>query len=402
VIELHSDIAAVELDELEEESATEAAPSVPRTDAEIETAYLNISFRVIYQSHNFLLPQIKDIIEKREVINLRPEYQRRLRWAPKKRSQLIESLFLNIPIPPIFLFESELARYEVMDGQQRLNAIHTYLSNDFSLVGLEKLVFLNGKRYNKLPPKLRRALDRASLSAIVLLQETRSDSRDPYVVRRYVFERLNSGGEKLNPQEMRNSLYRGDFNKLIVRLSRNKDFCDLFGIPAYTETDENEYYENPLRQSNTLYKTMGDCQIVLRFFAFSDDQFISGSVREMLDRCMARNTSVDRTTIAAHEKSFVSLIEKAHTIFGTSAFVLDGGDSRPRLSVALYDAIMGALVRRKDELDRIVEKAQSIRLGVERVKRDQRNLLTGQANTAQSIKDRIASVVAVIDAAIGP
>src|SRR5262245_54109389 len=224
-----SEVTVAELDEEElEEGETR---QLPTTDNEIEKAYQNLSFRVIYQSNNFFLPQMRDLINSREVINLRPEYQRRLRWSTKKKSLLIESLLLNIPVPPVFFFESDLARYEVMDGQQRLNAIHDFLENNFELTGLNKLSFLDVRRYNKLPPKLRRGLDRASISAIVLLQETKSDTSDPFLVRRYVFERLNTGGENLNPQEIRNSIFRGPFNDLIVRLARDNTFCRIFGIP---------------------------------------------------------------------------------------------------------------------------------------------------------------------------
>ena len=140
----------------------------PVTDQQIEEAFQNISFRVIYQTNSFLLPQIKDLIEGREVINVRPEYQRRSRWSRKKKSQLIESLLLNVPIPSVYFYESELARYEVMDGQQRMNAVFEFLTNSYPLTGLEKLPFLNRKRHRDLPPRVKRSLDRATLSAVDL------------------------------------------------------------------------------------------------------------------------------------------------------------------------------------------------------------------------------------------
>ena len=87
----------------------------------------------------------------------------------------------------------------------------------FALTGLEKLTYIIGRSYKKLPPKLRRGLDRASLSAIVLLHETRSDQSHPYLVHRLVFERLNTGGRPLNPQEIRNSIFRGQ-NLFIARV----------------------------------------------------------------------------------------------------------------------------------------------------------------------------------------
>jgi hypothetical protein len=319
-----------------------------------------------------------------------------LRWSNKQKSLLIESLFLNIPIPPIFLYESELARYEVMDGQQRLNAIDSYLNNDFNLIGLEKLSFLNGRRYRRLPPKLIRALDRASISAIVLLQETKSDTNDPYLVRRYVFERLNTGGQKLNPQEMRNSIYRGEFNNLIVSLARNPDFCEIFSIPKYTETEENEYYENSDRQGNALYKTMNDCQIVLRFFALLEDQYISGSMKSILDKTMERNRDVDKHKIEEYRALFSTLIMKARKVFGGSPFTIES-DGRGRVSIALYDALMGALLRRKDRIDSLEIHSNAI---VKEVKTHQRDLATGKFNTSQAIKDRINAAVKILDSAI--
>lgn len=373
----------------------------PQTDADIETAFANISFRVIYQTHNYLLPQLRDLIENREVLNLRPEYQRRLRWSNKQKSLLIESLFLNIPIPPIFLYESDAARYEVMDGQQRLNSIHSYLMNDFNLIGLEKLSFLNGRSYRRLPPKLKRALDRASVSAIVLLQETRSDHSDPFLVRRLVFERLNTGGQKLNPQEMRNSIYRGRFNDLIVRLARNNSFCELFNIPLYTETDENEYYENPDRQKNSLYRSMGDCQIVLRFFALSKDENITGSMRSILDKEMNRNKSISEDEADTLKSQFIDAISNVEPVFGSDAFLLNSeGGGSPRHSIALYDAVMGALLRRANRISDLRDRSATIQANLTELKRDRRDLLTGQANTAQAIKDRINAVVQVMDAVL--
>jgi hypothetical protein len=115
------------------------------------------------------------MIEKREAINLRPEYQRRLRWTNAQKSKLIESLLLNIPVPPVFFYEADAARYEVMDGQQRLNTIRDFFAGDFALSSLKVLKPLNGLRYTKCPPRVKRTLDRATISAIVLLMESEAE-----------------------------------------------------------------------------------------------------------------------------------------------------------------------------------------------------------------------------------
>jgi len=389
-----------ELDETEDASEqSDAEVSIdPKNDNEVERAYRERSFRIIYQNHNYFLPQLRDLVENREVLNLRPEYQRRFRWSRKKKAHLVESLLLNVPIPPIYLFENDDARYEVMDGQQRLNAIFEYLNNDFPLSSLDELSFLNGRRYNKLPPALQRGLERSSLSAVVLLQETRSHGHDPYKVRRYVYERLNTGGEKLNPQEVRHSLYRGTFDRMIVSLTRNAKFCKIFGIPVYTETDESKAYENPSRQKNTLYSKMADCQIVLRFFAFKDDEKIVGSVKRMLDRCMEQNQSIDDTQVAAFRAEFEETLDLAFAIFGDEAFVLPreaGG--KDRTSIAVYDAVMGALHRSRGAHPKIMAEPEIARAAITAAIIENRALMTGRANTAQSVKDRIRGVQAALE-----
>ena len=396
-----NDVTVSELNEEELENQT-AVNESPTTDNEIEKAYQNLSFRVVYQSNNFFLPQMRDLINSKDVINLRPEYQRRLRWSTKKKSLLIESLLLNIPVPPVFFFESDLARYEVMDGQQRLNAIHDFLENNFALTGLDKLSFLDGLRYNKLPPKLRRGLDRASISAIVLLQETKTDTTDPFSVRRYVFERLNTGGENLNPQEIRNSIFRGPFNDLIVRLTRGNTFCRIFGIPQYTETDENEYYENPARQKNNLYRRMNDCQIVLRFFALLEDSQIRGSMRNILDNCMKQHQDPRPETLVDYENNFKTLIGACDRIFEQKPFLLPSDETgKQRLSVALFDACMVALYRRINRLPKFIESRAQIRVGVTESLQRNLELLTGKANTAQAIKDRINEIGRILDLIAG-
>jgi hypothetical protein len=394
-----SEEIAIEIEELED-IPTELEPG-PKSDQEIEDAYANISFRVIYQSNNFFLPQIQSLVHGREVLNLRPEYQRRSRWNNIKKSQLIESLLLNIPIPPVYLYESEAARYEVMDGQQRLNAVYDFLENDFTLIGMEKLDFLNGRRFNRLPPKLRRGLERSSISAIVLLQETKSDASDPYLVRRYVFERLNTGGEKLNAQEIRNSIYRGPFNDLIVELTRNPTFCKFFEIPPYTAVDDNDAYENPDRKRNRLYQSMGDCALVLRFFALQDDRDIRGAMSVILDRCMEKHKGVGALDIEADRAVFTRVMAACDAIFGDKAFRLppDKGGNQ-RVSAALYDAIAVSLARRRGSIDRLVEMADEIKGKVADLVQADPELVTAKANTSGSIKHRLATVGGILDSVL--
>lgn len=392
----------VDLDETEEEQEEdELTINGPKTDQEIDDAFQNISFRVIYQTNSFLLPQLRDLIEEGEVINVRPEYQRRSRWTNKKRSQLIESLLLNVPIPPLFFYESDLARYEVMDGQQRMNAISDFLSNSFALTGMEKLPFLNRKKYQDLTPRIKRSLDRASLSAVVLLQESKTLENDPFLIRRYVFEKLNTGGEKLNAQELRNSLYRSEFNNLIVSLAREKSFCEVFGIPVYTHLDDDPSYLNRAREKNQMYKTMADCQAVLRVFALLDDNDISGSMRVILDRCMRKNLERKAEEIEVLKANFVKALQVSISFFKEQPFLLPENEAgKRRVSVAFFDSVMVSVLRRFASLEAIEQAGERIGERVSATLAQNLSVLTGKANTAAAIKARINLIGSAIDTEI--
>src|SRR5579871_2978810 len=109
---------------------------------------------------------------------------------------------MNVPVPPVFLYDSMSAKLEVLDGQQRINAIVDFLTGKFELEKLSIWPALNGRSFIRLPPALRRGLNRAKLSAITLIIEPRSAAIGSVDLRAQVFDRLNTGGEKLNPQEL--------------------------------------------------------------------------------------------------------------------------------------------------------------------------------------------------------
>ncbi len=394
--DLANDIEDSEMNDTEEQD-DEAGLHDGASDESIEDQLVKQPFRVVYQTNNFLLPQIRDLILDGDGVNLRPEYQRRLRWSNQQKSLLIESLLLNVPVPPVFFYENDLARYEVMDGQQRLNAIKEFLNNEFPLRGLQIISSLNGRTYSKLPPKVKRSLDRASISAIVLLQESqgkikKAGSSRFYELRRFVFERLNTGGKRLSAQEIRNAIYGGEFNNLIVNLSREGSFTRIWGIPPYTKADPNDYYEEEARQKNTLYKTMGDCQLVLRFFALDDDSRIQGSMKSMLDQCMERNLDCSKEDAEKLGERYIKRLALADELFDGKPFSLKfGGSDQHRPVAGIYDGVMIALDKLWNNRDKLrANKTEIQQAYLELTERESRTgALTGAANTAQDIKNRI-------------
>jgi hypothetical protein len=360
------------------------------------------AFRIVYQTNNFLLPQIRDMIERREAINLHPEYQRRLRWTPTQKSRLIESLLLNIPVPPVFFYESEAARYEVMDGQQRLNTINDFFAGAFPLSGLKVLTPLNGLRYPRASPRVKRTLDRANLSAIVLLMESEAERPTQGKlsltdIRRLVFDRLNTGGMKLNPQELRNAQNPGPFNEAVVRLSRYDLFTEVFGIPAYTEVDPEDYYVNPERQKNILYNSMKDCELVLRYYALKDAKNIRGSMKAMLDRAMEVKISLQEAEDA--EQNYKSRFSFLYDLFSSNPFTIKSPtDGKERVSAAVYDAAMVAADQLYDRWNEIVLNKHQVIARMTEASMDLNNydILVGRGNTAESIRERIKLMKSIL------
>lgn len=389
---------AEDIEESEGSPEPQAADSPVSSDEDVDNQLGSQPFRVVYQTNNFLLPQIRDLIVDGDDVNLRPEYQRRLRWTTTQKSLLIESLLLNVPVPPVFFYENDLARYEVMDGQQRLNAIKEFLSNGFTLRGLQIIPTLNGRTYAQLPPKVKRSLDRASISAIVLLQESKSKikklgSSKFYELRRFVFERLNTGGKRLSAQEIRNAIYAGHFNSLIVDLSRDPTFTRIWDIPPYTSADPSEYYEEPERQKNTLYKTMGDCQLVLRFFALNNDSHIQGSMKTILDRCMERNADCTPTMAEEMKAQFRLCLALADELFDGQPFSMSppGRATLHRPVAGIYDGVMVAIHELGEKRATLRSQKVDIQLAYGRLVEEHRESgeLTGAANTAADIRNRI-------------
>jgi hypothetical protein len=358
-----------------------------------------IAFRLSQERSDFLLPQVLDFVRQKKWINLRPEYQRRLVWDDAKRSLFIESLLLNVPIPPVFLYEWDLSRYEVMDGQQRLNSIVDFYENGFALKGLEKWEELNGRRYGELPKILQRGLDRRRLSATVLLVEgTRAAPPQQADIRKLVFERLNTGGQQLNPQELRNCLYAGSFNELLITLSRLPLFTKIWKIPPYDQNVDRHGNVSTVLRENSLYQRMKDCEIVLRFFAFRKRANIRGSVRSMLDRCMEEHLNSTETEIANLKEEFQTRLKLARDLFGDQVFQYKDDEKKWQLSQPLYDGIMVALDSLWTRRDRLLKKRARIVRQVTRLlkRRTALDVIVGRPNTAKAVRKRMDLLVKAI------
>lgn len=330
-------------EELEEEESTEdeGSPDDVKSDAQIQSETQKRDFRLILQKVDFLLPQLVEMVKDRTFLDLAPRYQRRFRWKKNRQSLLIESLLLNIPMPSIFLYEYEPAKYEVMDGRQRLTTLSEFMRKDgFKLRGLEELQYLNGLSYDKLPQKLQAALRRASFPVTIILNETDQDANPR--LRQLVFERLNTGGQMLSAQEVRNCIYDGHFNEMLVRVARSSLFTSTWEIPP-SEPNERTDPSEVLRRDG-YFATMQDCEIVLRYFAFSDVTKYSRP-KKRLDEFMRSNFDCTEAQAKEFESDYLNSLKLATAIYGDKTFKVlpqfPGAkrDDR-RLSAPFSDAVL--------------------------------------------------------------
>lgn len=142
-----------------------------------------------------------------------PDYQREFIWSEADQARFIESLLLNLPIPLMFLSDTEDGRLEIVDGVQRINTLSAFLNNKLELVDLIKLDEANGFKINDLSPTQVRRLKSKALRVIVLKVNTSKE------VRKELFDRLNTSGVKAKDSEVRRGSFEGPFMIFIEKFT---------------------------------------------------------------------------------------------------------------------------------------------------------------------------------------
>lgn len=183
---------------------------------------------VDFNSYDLSVKELVSMVSE-GIINISPDYQRKFRWEDDRQSLLIESIFLGIPVPSLFMATNNDSTWEVIDGLQRLSTLIRFAAPQDSnarhkinkpeylrLKGLEKLSSMNGMTFMELPYSLQLDLLLKPIKVTTL-----SDKSDPQV-RFDLFQRLNTGGIKLSDQEIRNCVFKGNFNDLIKRLAKDE------------------------------------------------------------------------------------------------------------------------------------------------------------------------------------
>jgi len=367
-----------------------AVQNITMSDDEINKKYRDGEIRIVTEQARYPLNTIASLLKSGDY-KLNPEYQRRHRWSNRKRSTLIESLIMNVPLPPIFLYEYEYSVYEVMDGLQRLTAISSFYEDDYPLEGLEKWPELNGKIYSQLPKLVKQGIDRRYISSIILLHETAKNESDADVLKQMVFDRINSGGEKLTPQEKRNANFDGKLNKLCLKLSEEIGLCKTWGIPIPTQTPASIHSD---RSINKLFKTMQDVELVLRFFAYRQRSVLQkGSLESYLDFYQEKGNYFPVDTLNRLEILFKDTINIAFDIFGDSAFFLYR-ESRgswswyTRPTTVVYDPLMFSLSQNLQHRKALISNKEKIVDGLTSFYEDNYEYLEGRNTNPAALQKR--------------
>ena len=192
--------------------------------------------KVYTDTKDYPLSIIKEMFDDGDIIP-QPDYQRDYIMDEKKASKLIESVLLQIPIPTVYLCEENDGTLSIIDGQQRLTSFVKFLKNEFALKSLEEYPEFNGKVFADLDKSVQRTIKNTSIHSIVIKKESQE-------LKYEIFARLNQGATSLKPQELRNCIYRGSFNKMLEDIAEsNKTLGFLIG----TDNKRKNYQETILR-----------------------------------------------------------------------------------------------------------------------------------------------------------
>ena len=268
----------------------------------------------------------------------RPRFQRKYVWSNRLASLFVESILLNIPIPPCYFSQNDEFELDVIDGQQRIFSIFRFLDNQFALSGLEVLSTLNGKRFHHLDRRSQRQIETHTLRAVIITNDSHPE------IQFDVFERLNTNTMPLNAQELRNCIYRGKLNDLLGSLAT---FEPWLAILAKRHPD----------------RRLRDEELILRFFAF----YLEGIEAYRTPQKHWLNHVADRgrrfTDNRIHELSIVwkATIEKCLVVFPAQDCFrrLNEGKKRAVINRALMDLIMTTLADRPT--DDVAQRAQDFR-----------------------------------------
>lgn len=309
-------------DEVEDEAAE---------DTEVDVLPL---YKITAYGADFDVTSLVSRMEKEDIEF--PNFQRGFVWNYRQASRFIESLLMGLPVPGVFLWRNpETEKLVVVDGRQRLETLQSYYRGTFK--GREFSLPEQTSPYQRVNPKFqqrtyrmldeddRRRLDNSIIHATIVSQQRPLEEEEGQEIYSssiyYLFERINTEGTPLQPQEIRTAIYRGELVDLLGRLNEIAAWRDIYG-PASAR--------------------LKDRELIVRFFAlfYRSDNY-ARPMKEFMNTYFSTNRNLPRQSADQLTQLFGSTIEAIFKAIGSRAF-------RPErvLNAAVYDAVMVGVARR--------------------------------------------------------
>jgi len=297
----------------------------------------------------------------------------------------------------------EYSKYEVMDGLQRMTAIFEFYKDRFPLADLEEWRELNGLRYSELPEQVQKGIDRRYLSSIILLQETAKSPHEAQRLKQLVFERINSGGVQLEPQESRNAIYDGPLNRLCIQLARNPYLCRMWDIPEPTTIElETGVFSDELLENET-FRRMEDVELVLRFFAYRQRLLHDQTALNVyLDEFLRRGNSFSPELIAKYKELFEETVKLVFDVLGEDAFHLwrqrkSGWNWFDRPTKVVYEPLMYGFSQRLERKADLLLRADQVRAALPEFYQTNYAIFEGRKVNRADMSARNEAVIALLD-----
>lgn len=311
-------MANIDDDEIETEDETDEEETVKYHD-----------YKIASYPSDYNLPMIKSLWDDGSLAI--PDFQRNFVWTIKQSSLLIESFLLGLPVPQAFIFIDSDESNLVIDGQQRILSIVFFLEGYFGpethqgkrsvfrLTGLDKKSPYNGKRYEDLTSTEKSRLKNAVLRVVNIKQLSPSkDSTSVY----HIFERLNTGGTPLKPQEIRNCVFHGPIVEELNKLNE---------LPEWREIIGRKYPDKHQR----------DVEFILRIFAFSYDwKSYEKPMKEFLNARMSKSRNDEDGKLSEFGRRFQKVCKYIVQELGPKPFHLRGP-----INLAAVDSVISILIR---------------------------------------------------------
>jgi len=298
----------------------------------------------------------------REIISMyedgdleKPEMQRKYVWDKKEASRFIDSILLGLPVPSIFLAKTPSEKRLIVDGYQRIMTVYHYVKTgvfggDGSVFALSNTAMINPKWRNKtfkqLTDEEQRKIRNAAIHAIIFEQKYPQNDNGMY----QVFERINTSGRTLKPQEIRNCVYHGKFNRLLLQLNEHNSWRSLYG-------------------KNTPESRMSDVELILRVLMFINVDFTQTDSKQInlskqLNVFMGDFTNLDEVQEQLFTEQFIKVSDYLFETLGNNAFrngINDNGEFvfyskiNPAIMDSLYRATWSFLTETNEEEQQIAK-----------------------------------------------